>query len=121
MLKQLKAKMMKRYRQMAEAQPGERFMDQYERRQEKAGKGEAKWRGPIFISGGILLFVIGLLLSIPPGVPGFLLWVPALGLIVARSYFLANLFDRSEIFINKLIQKLPARLRPWEKQKGNQS
>lgn len=88
---------------LGKAKPGTRFTQEYER-QAKREDGAIKRYAILLIAS--LLTVIGLLLSIPPGVPGFLLWIPALALLASRSLWAAMALDRMELtgytFVNKL-------------------
>lgn len=76
--------------------PGQRFIQHYERRQRREAGRTSAWLNLSYIVGGVVLLVAGLLLSLPPGVPGFLLWIPGLGLLVARSRRLAVVLDAAE-------------------------
>lgn len=58
------------------------------------------------LAGAALLAAAGLMLSIPPGMPGFLLWVPALGLIASRTRSVAVLLDRIETGARNIAKRL---------------
>jgi hypothetical protein len=45
---------------------------------------------------GLLLVVLGLVLSLPPLMPGFLLWLPGLALIAAQFGWVARALDQGE-------------------------
>src|SRR5687767_7861268 len=82
------------YAKLAEAEPGERFINYYRYRQRKGGEG--RWKGVIGVTAGLCMVIMGSLLSIPPGVPGFLLSFAGLGLIAGRSRAVAVFLDRAE-------------------------
>jgi sulfite exporter TauE/SafE len=81
--------------ELARDKPGERFINFYRRRQESL-KNQNPLKSYAFIGAGVMLLILGILLSIPPGSPGFLLWVPALGMIAAQVRFVARFLDRFE-------------------------
>lgn len=85
------------YKRLINAVPGRRFRDYYDYR-----KGHKKpWQRMVYISAGSVLIVLGFFLSLPPGIPGFLLWVPGLGLLVQQSKVLAILLDKAEVLVGK--------------------
>lgn len=77
--------------------PGQRFMDHYERRRQSEDPQESFLRTSLNVTAGFLLLIVGLLLSIPPGVPGFLLWVFGLAILAARFRSFARLLDKAEL------------------------
>jgi hypothetical protein len=83
------------FHKLSQDEPGERFINHYRRRQE-ALKDAKPLESYVFIGAGVALGIIGFLFSIPPGSPGFLLWIPALGLIAARLKFVALFLDKLE-------------------------
>lgn len=87
---------------LLQAEPGRRFTGHYRRYRAREGRGEAAWKSIAFIMLGLALLLIGFLLSIPPGVPGFLLWLPGLVLMVARLKWFALLLDRLELIVRKV-------------------
>lgn len=99
MLKKLKAT----YRNISQGTPGTRFVDHYDKRQREEGE-QGAGKATLFLVTGVVLFIVGVALSIPPGVPGFLLWVPALGLVVARWKAFAVFLDRMEVFFRRLFR-----------------
>lgn len=90
---------------LVRAEPGRRFTGHYRQHRLREGRRESALRSGVFIAFGLLLLLCGLLLSIPPGVPGFLLWLPGLVLMVARLKGFAVLLDRSELAVRKLLGK----------------
>lgn len=83
--------------------PGARFQNEYRRRKNR----REHWGVSVAVlSGAALLAVLGLLLSIPPGMPGFLLWIPALGIIASRTRPAAIFLDRLEVWSRKLAERL---------------
>jgi anti-sigma factor RsiW len=93
----------KRIRRILEDSPGERFRNEYRRRKDRR---ENWWISAALLAGAALLAAAGLMLSIPPGMPGFLLWVPALGLIASRTRSVAVLLDRIEIGARNIAKRL---------------
>ncbi|MFP4069060.1 MAG: hypothetical protein ACLFVC_02665 [Opitutales bacterium] len=83
------------FREVSDDKPGERFINHYLRRQEELN-GAKLWKSYVAIAAGVALGIIGFLFSIPPGSPGFLLWIPGLGLIAARVKFVAVFLDKLE-------------------------
>lgn len=57
------------------------------------------------LAGAVLLVAAGLLLSIPPGMPGFLLWVPALAIMASRTRPVAVLLDRIEAWGRRMARR----------------
>lgn len=96
-------KMKESFRALSKGAPGTRFTDHHEERQRRDGEKDAG-KTALYTGLGIALLVIGALLSIPPGVPGFLLWLPGLGLLVARFKALAVFLDRAEMFFRRLFR-----------------
>ncbi len=92
-----------RVRTILKDTPGERFRNEYRRR---SNRGERWWVSVAMLSGAALLAVIGLLLSIPPGMPGFLLWIPALGIIASRTRPVAKWMDRVEVWTRRAAERL---------------
>jgi|SRR6056297_286318 len=85
--------------------PGERFARLHQRWNTPASAGEVAWQKLLYIGIGLLLLCVGLLLSLPPGSPGFLLWFPGLVMIVSRLKFMAILLDRVELFFRRLVAR----------------
>lgn len=85
------------FSQLAHGKPGEQFQRHYRQRQQ--AEQEHPWKTVLYTGLGLLLVVTGLLLSLPPGVPGFLLTIPGLGLLAARSHMIARWLDRAELFL----------------------
>lgn len=85
--------------------PGERFIRLHERWKVSPSAGEVAWKRAGYIGVALLLLLVGLLLSLPPGSPGFLLWFPGLIMLVSRLKFMAVLLDRSEVFFRRLIAR----------------
>lgn len=84
--------------------PGRRFQSLYRRRREQIQ--EHPVRGRILIAVGCVLVVTGMLLSIPPGMPGFIVTFAGLGMIVARSAIAARVLDSAEILLWKCWRKV---------------
>ena len=91
-----------RVRTLLEDTPGERFQNEYRRRKNR----REHWGVSVAVlSGAAFLVLIGLLLSIPPGMPGFLLWIPALGIIASRTRPVAAFMDRLEIWSRRAAER----------------
>jgi hypothetical protein len=102
MLQKIKSEL----RQIKRGAPGQRFMDHYVRSKRNEDANGSVWKKWGYVAAGLILLIIGLLLSLPPGVPGFLLWIPGLALLAARSKTLAMLLDRTEAWGRRLWQRL---------------
>jgi hypothetical protein len=98
------------FREIKDGSPGSRFIDYYERsRRRESVRG---WKTLGYVFAGLVLLICGLLLSLPPGVPGFLLWIPGLALLAARFKSFAILLDRLELQTWKAWQRVRTRRRP---------
>lgn len=89
------------FREIKDGAPGRRFADHYERRKQREGAKGNLWKTLGYVIVGLALLIGGLLLSLPPGVPGFLLWIPGLGLLTARFKSFGILLDRLELLVRK--------------------
>jgi UPF0716 family protein affecting phage T7 exclusion len=90
-------------KEIKRVKPGRRFQKQYERGRQK---NDSALRHTVFIVLGSALVITGFLLSIPPGVPGFLVSLAGLALIAARWHFLAKLLDKAELYGRSIIQRV---------------
>ena len=52
---------------------------------------------PVQITLGVLVMVSGIIISLPPGIPGFFITLAGLGIIAARSHRVARALDRTEL------------------------
>lgn len=84
------------FREIRKGAPGHRFLDHHERTRRREGVRGSALRSWAFVGAGLILLICGLVLSLPPGVPGFLLWIPGLALIASRSKRISILLDRLE-------------------------
>jgi hypothetical protein len=97
MLQKLKSE----FREVKNGAPGRRFVDHYERsRRREDGRGRVL-RSWGYVGVGLVLLIGGLVLSLPPTVPGFLLWIPGISLIASRSRRISILVDRLEVWARK--------------------
>jgi hypothetical protein len=64
------------------------------------------WKKALFVGLGLVLVVVGVALPIPPGVPGFLVTLPGLGLLATQSRALARWLDRAELRLRRLLQRV---------------
>ena len=94
------------FREIKDGLPGHRFVDHYERSRRREGGRGTLWRTFGYVAAGLVLLICGLLFSLPPGVPGFLLWIPGLALLVTRFKSLAMLLDRLEAWGRQAWQRL---------------
>jgi UPF0716 family protein affecting phage T7 exclusion len=108
-LKQIFHKAKADLRSLARGTPGRRFTE-YHDRGRVLKRRASSWKTAAYIVGGALLLIAGLLLSLPPGVPGFLLWIPGLTLMIARLRPFAVALDSVEAFIRRLFGQ-PVRAR----------
>jgi hypothetical protein len=92
MLQRIKAE----FRDIRRGEPGRRFLDHYKRTRRREVGRRSAWKTMGFVGAGLVLVICGFVLSLPPGAPGFLLWVPGLALVAARSGRAAILLDRLE-------------------------
>ena len=84
------------FREIRAGVPGRRFVDHYQSSRRRDGVRGTSWRTFGYVAVGLVLVIGGLVLSLPPGIPGFLLWIPGLALLAARFKGLAMLLDRLE-------------------------
>lgn len=99
------------FREIRDGEPGRRFLDHYENSRRKEG-GRSRWRTWGYVVVGLVLLIAGLALSLPPGVPGFLLWIPGLAFIAARSRRVARLLDRTELMARNAWERVRGQRRP---------
>ena len=95
-------KLRRTYREIVHAPAGRRFQRYHQRRQESTGL----WHSAIYVGTGLLLVALGFVLSLPPLVPGFLLWLPGLALIAAQFGWVARALDRLECGLRSLYQQI---------------
>lgn len=94
------------YREIKDGEPGRRFRTHNERSRCREGGNGTPWRTAGYVAVGLVLIVCGFVLSLPPGVPGFLLWIPGLALLASRFRSLAKLMDRLETWGRKTWRRL---------------
>lgn len=86
--------------------PGRRFRRFHQSRVEREESLRRSWKSLALIVAGVTMTVVGLLISLPPGPPGFLIWLPGLGLIVTQSKTAATLCDKIELLFHKFVRWL---------------
>ena len=91
-----------RWRSLKSGKPGTRFKEQYHSSQ----KNKSNTRRYFYLGLGILLMVAGVVLSVPPGVPGFLVVILGAAVVSVYSPKAAQLFDRMETFGRRIIARL---------------
>jgi hypothetical protein len=92
-------------REIIHAPSGRRFHRYHQRRQGCSGR----WRMVVYGGTGLLLVILGLVLSLPPLVPGFLLWLPGLAMIAAQFDGVARALDRIEREARRLYRLMSGR------------
>ncbi|ADE15690.1 conserved hypothetical protein [Nitrosococcus halophilus Nc 4] len=111
MLQRWKRKWKKDVSQLANEEPGKRFTRHHKRQQDK--NNDKSWETPLYITLGILLVAIGILISIPPiGVPGFILTLVGLSLLISRLKSMAIFLDKIELIFYRIIKY-------WKERKNN--
>jgi len=92
-------KLKRSYRQFQKDEPGERFLNTYERSREHS-------KGPLatilIIVAGAVLIVGGFLLGLIPGVPGIVLGLVGFALIATRSRRIAIGLDWTEVKVRSI-------------------
>ena len=86
------------WREIKEAEPGERFMRRYEQRQRSGRSGVGK---PLFIGGGVLVMAAGIFFLPAPG-PGFLIIFLGAGMVAQESRPAARALDRIELLVRRV-------------------
>lgn len=86
--------------QFAYDKPGERFINRYKRQQKKGAQ-----KTPLYIVLGILLVIIGTLLSIPPLFPGFIITLAGLNLLAGQLKYFSKGLDKGELFFRRRFMK----------------
>ncbi|HTE41575.1 MAG TPA: hypothetical protein VK629_12135 [Steroidobacteraceae bacterium] len=93
--------------QLAKSKPGHRFLASYERRHETGSTKIAAWKTAGLTLVAVALLIAGAFLSLIPGIPGFVLAIPALGILGSRSRRLAKLLDRAELTLRHAWRRIP--------------
>lgn len=81
--------------------PGSRFLTVYQHR--RIHGREHPIRSIIYIGFGFLILIVGTIIALPPGVPGFFLWIPGILMIATRLRWAAVLMDRLEAWTRRMI------------------
>jgi len=89
------------YLELRDGEPGQRFTDFYDEHHRETKKSTLKKVGYPLV--GSLLIAAGVILSIPPGVPGFLVAIVGAGMIAITSRFVSRLLDYSEMKARRLV------------------
>ncbi|HEY9149843.1 MAG TPA: hypothetical protein VIQ75_03490 [Gammaproteobacteria bacterium] len=100
------ARLKKITRQLRHSKPGHRFVDHYH--QHKHTNTHA-WKRWLVIILGIIMAIAGLIFSLPPGMPGFLLWAPGLALIASQVKVVAVMLDKLECAVRNLYHEMVKR------------
>jgi hypothetical protein len=107
-VKRLIQKVKSDLRTLRAGKPGRRFTEYHDRGRGRPQRG-ASWKKAAYIIAGAALLVAGLILSLPPGVPGFLLWIPGLTLMITRLRSVAVFLDSIEALVRRLFGQDVAR------------
>lgn len=86
-----------------EGKPGKRFLRYYQIRKQRGADSPLKQVGMLAL--GLVLVAGGFLGFLLPILPGYLLFIPGLAILTARSRFTARLLDRLELVVRKLMQR----------------
>jgi hypothetical protein len=89
-------KIKQEFREIRKGEPGRRFLDHYRRTQRRENGQKPLWKTIGYVTVGLVLVICGLAISLPPGLPGFLLWIPGFALLAARFKPLAKVLDGLE-------------------------
>jgi len=89
------------YSQIKNKKPGHRFRKFYDKTQRKK-KGPVK--RILYGALGIILIIVGILLSIIPLVPGFIVVLIGLALLAGQSLFVASKLDKTEKKTREIIE-----------------
>lgn len=89
------------WRSIRRGSAGSRFREHH--RREKKHNGASR-PGP-HIALGILLMIAGVILSIPPAVPGFIVTLLGAAIVASRSARAAAAFDRAEVWLRRILDK----------------
>ncbi len=90
-------------RQLRRSKPGRRFVDHYHQNKHKNTNAWKRW---LLIILGTVMAMAGLVLSLPPGMPGFLLWIPGLALVASQVKPVAVALDKLECAVRNLYHKI---------------
>lgn len=93
-------------RQLRRSKPGRRFADDYHQNKHK---NTSTWKRWLLILLGMVMAMAGLILSLPPAMPGFLLWIPGLALVASQVKPVAVALDRLERAVHNLYHKIVER------------
>ncbi len=88
--------------------PGHRFHDHYERKHEQRAR-RAPWLSWVYVAFALVLITAGIFFSLVPGIPGFVLVIPGLGLLVARFERMAIVLDRIEAAVRSRFDRFRGR------------
>jgi hypothetical protein len=90
------------FREITTAPAGKRFHRYHQRRKKRTGR----WHVAVYGGAGLLLVIVGFLLSLPPLMPGFLLWLPGLALIASQFGCVARALDRGECMMRNVYRRI---------------
>ncbi len=111
-MSQMKDHFKKTYDQMSNVPAGERFKDQYNRRQSKKEQ-TSWWRYHGLTLLGVILLLLGILGGLSPGMPGIIFGIPGLAIIASRSITIAKIMDKADLLLCKALERIP-----WDRLKS---
>lgn len=88
----------KPFNELARAEPGRRFQTFHQRRRRQ----RSRVTTALWSAAGVVLVVTGILLSMPPLVPGFLVTAAGLALLASQSRRVARWLDGIECRLRRL-------------------
>ena len=94
-----------KYSEFLKRSPGERFIREYESRNELRKK-QSGWKSKAYIAFAVLLILIGAFIGIFPGVPGLLLLLIGFLIIAARSSVAAKILDYFDLLVDIIRKKM---------------
>lgn len=92
-------------RELVRDEPGRRFARFYRRRKRDD---EHYLASILYVIGGIVVILVGIVLTISPIVPGFFLVIGGVAIIVARVRPVAYGLDRMELWLRRMLRRRPS-------------
>lgn len=93
------SKLKKIMRQLRRGKPGRRFVEHYHQHKHHNTRPWKRW---LVILLGMAMTLAGLVFSLPPGMPGFLLWIPGFALVASQVKAVAVALDKLECAVRNL-------------------
>jgi hypothetical protein len=99
------ASLKREWKLLINAKPGRRFVEHHKRHHDSESGTGSTWKSVVIGVGAFALLICGILLSLTPGIPGFVLWIPPLALLGTRSGKIAAFLDRTETAVRRMIHR----------------